>query len=50
MELTDGIDKEEMQLTAAEKRMAFEDMMKQCGNPCGKVTVNYGDRQRNGNA
>ena len=36
MELTDGIDKEEMQLqTAAERRMAFEDMMKQCGNPWG---------------
>ena len=35
MELTDGIDRDEKQLQAAEKRMAFEDMMKQCGNPWG---------------
>ena len=35
MELTDGIDKEEKELQALEKRMAFEDMMKQCGNPWG---------------
>ena len=35
MELTDGIDRDEKQLQAAERRMAFEDMMKQCGNPWG---------------
>ena len=35
MELTDNIDKDEKQLLAAERRMAFEDMMRQCGNPWG---------------
>ena len=35
MELTDGIDRDEKQLVAAERRMAFEDMMRQCGNPWG---------------
>jgi hypothetical protein len=35
MELTDGIDKDSKQLEAAERRMAFEDMMRQCGNPWG---------------